>query len=107
MAENSMREYKFQDITGVKFYSNGTAEAWFNELALHSTALSLDLVHNAVIKAKLGPNYSIRVRNAPFKSQSSSIVSNSFDGFAMMFPMLMGLVLCITTPSFITFYIKV
>lgn len=107
LANDSLKEYKAQYITAADFFENGTSVAWFNGRAIHSAPLSLNLMHNAIVKSIVGESYSINVRNAPFATKSETSISTSTQGFAMMFPIFIGIVMSILSPSYILFYIKV
>lgn len=39
--------------------------AWFNNQPFHSAPLAVNMVHNAVLRARLGEDYGIRVANRP------------------------------------------
>lgn len=39
--------------------------AWFNNQPYHTAPLAVNLVHNAVLRARMGENYGIRVANFP------------------------------------------
>lgn len=107
LAEESLKEYKFQYLTAATFPTDGSILAWFNGQPLHAPPLSLNLLHNAMIKALFGEQFSINVINAPFKSDAKSYGSTGFDGFVIMFPIFVGIVMSILSPSYISFYIKV
>lgn len=61
--------------------------AWFNNQPFHTTALSINLIHNAMIKATLGPEYNIKVTNSPLpfrvESQMSMLMAGSNMGFQL------------------------
>lgn len=111
MAKTSVKKFKFQYLTAISFSDNGTIIAWFNNQALHSAALALDLVHNAIIKAFCGADHSIHVHNAPLKflpkNDSTPDIFENIDGFGYIFACLTGLVMSILSASYISYYIKV
>lgn len=110
IAKKSLREYNFQYLTGANVAPNGTIFTWFNNQAIHSAALALDLVHKALIKLYLGDEYSIEVTNAPLKFQPRNDTNpelKDVDSFGYSFSMGIGLVMSILSASYISFYIKV
>lgn len=59
-------EVNRQYVVGATIRSDGERiTAWFNNQPYHSAPLSVNMVHNAVVRAKLGELYSISVTNAP------------------------------------------
>lgn len=44
--------------------------AWFNNQPYHAAPLAVNLVHNAVLRARLGEDYGIRVTNSPMPFSS-------------------------------------
>lgn len=52
-------------MVGASVLQPGLITAWFNNQPLHAPPLSVNLVHNAVIRAHLGEDFSIDVTNAP------------------------------------------
>lgn len=111
MAKTSVKKFKFQYLTAISFNDDSTVIAWFNNQALHSAALALDLVHNAIIKAFCGGDHSIHVHNAPLKflpkNDSTPDIFENIDGFGYIFASLTGLVMSILSASYISYYIKV
>lgn len=111
IAKTSLREYNFQYLTAASIASNGTIIAWFNNQAIHSATLALDLVHNAVIKWLIGDDHSIRVSNAPLKflpsNDTTSPDISNVDTFGFSFAIAFGLIMAVLSASYIAFYIKV
>lgn len=60
-------------LSGMSLINDTEIIAWFNNQPFHASALSIDLVHNAMIKSKLGSEYSVHVSNhpLPFRIESS------------------------------------
>lgn len=84
--------------------------AWFNNQPFHAAPISLGLVHNATIQAKLGADYSIHVTNnpLPFRIESieaiiSSLAPNNI-GYQLgkNIPFALALIVSI----FVMFYVK-
>lgn len=112
LATTSMAAYRVQYLTAASFINNGTIIAWFNNQALHSASLALDLVHNAIIKASFGSDHNIHVTNAPlaFMTKNDSTPSNmpeSNDYFGESFTAVIGIIMSVLSASYISYYIKV
>lgn len=104
IAEKSLKEYNFQYVVAASD-RNGPIFAWFNNQAIHSAALALNLVHNAFIQSVLGDVYSIRVFNSPFKMAKSS---NDFEqDFIQLLLLAVGFTMSLLSGMYISFYIKV
>lgn len=54
-----------QYLVGATVSDANTITAWFNNQPFHAAPLSVGLVHNAVIRARLGEGYGIDVVNEP------------------------------------------
>lgn len=53
-------------VVGATIMENvNSITAWFNNQPFHSAPLAVNMVHNAVLRAKLGTDYGIRVANRP------------------------------------------
>lgn len=52
-------------VCGASMSDTGRVTAWFNNQPYHSVSVSVGLVHNALVRAQLGPDYQIDVSNAP------------------------------------------
>lgn len=62
-------------LAGLSLVNDTEIVAWFNNQPMHTTALSLTLIHNAMIKSTLGHEYSIHVTNFPLPFRIESTVS--------------------------------
>lgn len=62
-------------LAGLSLNNNSEIIAWFNNQPFHTTALSLGLAHNAMLKSTLGPEYSIKVSNWPLHFRVESTMS--------------------------------
>lgn len=107
-ARSSFKEYLFQYLVAASV-SNETIIAWYNGQPLHSAALSLDLVHNALIKMVFGDSYSIHVTNKPFPflPENNTIPVYHYDSFGGSFPIVIGIILLMISSSYVTYHIKV
>lgn len=111
LAQTSLKKYKFQYLTAISFNRSDTIIAWFNNQALHTASLALDLVHNAMMKTFCGDDHSIHVTNAPLKFQPKNDTTpdpfENIDGFGYLFASAAAIVMAILSASYIAFYIKV
>lgn len=110
MANSHSREFKFQYLVAASFLENNTIIAWFNNQAYHTAALTLSLVHNALVKDFFGSDHSIAVTNAPFKFIPKTDDNPEFeniDTFGFMFSLVVGSIWSVVSASYIAFYIKV
>lgn len=108
MAKTKLVELNVKLIGGMSLNNDSQIIAWFNNQPFHTSALSLNLLHNALIKWKLGSNHSIHVINhpLPFRIEAStglSMISNSI-GFelASFLPFIMAFV----SSFYVIFYVK-
>lgn len=109
MAQTSFKEYLFQYLAAASVLNNQTIIAWFNGQPLHFAALSLNLVHNALIKTILGDDYGIRVTNnpLPFSSENNTLSFGNYDFFGSTFPIVIGVVMTLLSASYVGYHIKV
>lgn len=111
IAQKSMKQYYFQYLTAATVLQNQTILAWFNGQAIHSAALALDLVHNALIKMTAGADYGIRVTNKPlpFLPNNDTTVPDTpdMDSFGYSFAITVGILMSVLSASYIGFYIRV
>lgn len=99
------REY----LAGLAFSVN-VYVAWFNPEPFHSTAISLNLAHNALIKSYLGSGYSISVTNKPFKFinkfEKGSVQLRDLTNLGFMLAIFITFAMAFTSSFYIIFYIK-
>lgn len=116
IANESLPDYKYHYLTAAEFSQNGVITAWYNQFAYHSAALSLDLVHNAIVKSVFGDEYSVRVTNAPLPldvphaetdSGSREIAEAMRAFFGLLFVFIIYIIMAIFSAKYITFYIEV
>lgn len=67
IAKSSPLKFGIHHLAAISFNGSDEIIAWFNNYALHSAPMALELVHNAVIKTFCGDFYSIRVINEPLE----------------------------------------
>lgn len=114
MANVSFPEYKFRYLTAASFTDNETIVAWFNELAFHSAPLSLNSVHNAIVKQLFGDDHSICLTNKPLPFLEGNyplngvIIWKIFDQvFAHFLSVIVYIVMSIYSTKYVMFYIEV
>lgn len=110
---NSIRKLNFEYLTATAALTNGTIIASFNNQFFHTAPLSLNLVHNAIVRV-IDPDFSITVMNAPFKYLLSPSASNGTDIadspisiFGISITIAIPVAMSIISASYIMFYIKV
>lgn len=84
--------------------------AWFNTEPFHSTAISLNLAHNALIKSEVGPDYSISVSNKPFefinKFEKGSVQLRDLTNVGFMLAVFISFAMAFVSSFYIIFYIR-
>lgn len=100
------REY----LAGIS-YRGGEAVAWFNTEPFHSTAISLNLVHNTLIKTYLGADHSISVTNKPFKfvnkfGVKDSVQLRDLTNVGFMLAIFISFAMAFVSSFYIIFYIR-
>ncbi|XP_055842779.1 LOW QUALITY PROTEIN: uncharacterized protein LOC129909731 [Episyrphus balteatus] len=84
--------------------------AWLNNQPLHSAPLTLNIIHNAMARALIGPDASITVTNSPLPiiwhdtSQSSS--GPSRESLAFEVAIIVGFCMCIVSAFYVIFIIR-
>lgn len=108
ISETSYKEYAFQHLAAANDFPNNTIIAWYNGQPLHAAALSLDLVHNALIKTMLGSDYGIHVTNQPlpYTPEKKSNIYH-YDNFESTFSYIIGIMMSVYSASYVTYLIKV
>lgn len=107
-ARTKLHQLDVQNLVGLSLNRNDEIVAWFNGYPYHSPTLSLDLVHNAIIRSKLGQQYSVHLSNFPLKFKVESAVglltgpNNMGFQLATNVPFAMAFV----SAFYVVFYIK-
>lgn len=83
---------------------NNTIIAWFNNQLYHTAPLTLNLVHNAVARAMVGADHSIRVINSPLPFISDPDKA-SIGGYILV--LNIGFAIAMVSAFYIMSYIKV
>lgn len=90
-------------------YENGTLIAWFNGQPLHTAPLSLNLLHNALLRSTIGEEYSLKVSNKPLpfttKSRMQMLAGGNNIGFQLATNV--GFAMAFVSAFYVMFYIKV
>lgn len=113
MGNESLQKYQSQYLTGASVLNSNAIIAWFNNQAYHSSAIALNMVHNAIIKVALEDKDSgIQVINKPFKfieenKTAADSISQSTNTFGFSFATVIIIAMSIYTSSYAMFYVKV
>lgn len=88
---------------------NETITAWFNNIPYHTAPLSLNLVHNAIVRALVSPDCSIEVINdpMPYASLTESGSGRKSRSRAFYAILAIALAMLIVSACYILFYIEV
>ncbi|XP_031638213.1 ATP-binding cassette sub-family A member 3-like [Contarinia nasturtii] len=100
-------------LAGLSFDSNSIVNdsifiAWFNGQLFHSAPLSLNLVHNAILKYKFGQNYSIQVTNwpIPFRPESKVMLTMNGNDLGSQLAMYISFAMAFIIALYIMFHIR-
>lgn len=104
LATKNMIETYRKYIIGATINNNASI-AWFNGQAYHSAPISLNLLHNTIIRTIFNDNYGINVINKPIFDEYSAKSEDSNIGFYLA--TYTGLVMTVITSFWIILYIKV
>lgn len=88
--------------------SGGSLIAWYNNQLFHTAPLSLNLIHNAILRAKLGSDYSIQVSNwpVPFKPESETLLTMNGDDMGNQLATRISFAMAFITAFYVIFYIR-
>lgn len=114
LGNESLPKYQSQYLTGASIMDSNGIIAWFNNQAYHSSAIALNMLHNAIIKVVLQDKDSgIQVINKPFKFIKENKTSSDNphqpigDNFGFSFAIVIIIGMSIYTSSYAMFYVKV
>lgn len=95
-------------LAGMSLDNNSQIIAWFNNQPFHTSALALDLVHNAMIKSKLGSEYSVKVSNKPlpFRVESTMSLLMASNNMGFQLATNISFAMAFVSSFYIMFYIK-
>lgn len=92
---------------------NETITSWFNSVPYHSLPMSLSLIHNAIVRATLGGDYSIHVINdpIPYTPESKKNAAKDKISPSTILAIFVVVVICVAmvyvSAFYIMFYIRV
>lgn len=88
--------------------NNSKIIAWFNNQPYHTSTLSLHLLHNAMIKSKLGQEFSIELSNHPFPFRLDSIaeIASADASLGFQLAISISIAMAFVSSLYIMFYIK-
>lgn len=112
MAEKYQVRINSQYLAAVSMDTvNGTESiiAWFNNQPFHTAPLTLNLVHNAIVRAFLGRDHSIRIINKPIPFTINSRINFLEAGNNLGFQLAsnVGFAMAFVAAFYVMFYIKV
>lgn len=103
LASDSTEAYSSRYIAGISNLGDESILVWFNNQMYHSSALALNLLHNALFDSK----FSIDVTNAPLKFPITSKQIPKNEDLGAFFAVIIGISLSFYASTFIMFYIQV
>lgn len=88
---------------------NDTITAFFNAEMLHAAPLSLNLIHNAIVRAYFDDNHSITVINEPLKytTQSQIVLIRLGTSFGYILSALLGFAMSFVSGFYVMSIVKV
>lgn len=89
--------------------AKNTITAWFNGQPYHSAPLSLNLIHNALIRATFGKDYGIEITNKPIQMKDDSLPDFVTSGsiYTTILASTLTFAMAFVTSFYIMFHIKV
>lgn len=108
LAKSILVRLNSQYLAGISINNNSEIIGWFNNQPFHTTALSLNLLHNAMVKSTLGTDYSIKVTNSPLPFRVESTMSMLMAGNNMGFQLATNISFSMAFVSsfYLMFYIR-
>lgn len=103
LARKNMPVVNSRYLFGMSIIEENQTIAWFNGKIVDTSALSLSLVHNAMVKAMLGKNFSIQVTEYPLPIQDDVKMSTHRTQFNNVGKLVVIIMLVI--PYLSSFYI--
>ena len=89
-------------------YENDSFVAWFNGQPYHTSPLSLNLLHNAILRTQLDEEHSIQVSNwpTPFRPESKALLTMQGDDMGSQLATNLSFVMAFTSALYVMFYIR-
>lgn len=108
MARTILVKLNFKLVGGISLNNDSRIIAWFNDQPFHTSALSLNLLHNAMVKSKLGPEHSIHVINhpLPFQIEASTGLSITLNSIGFELASFLPFVMAFVSSFYVIFYVK-
>lgn len=111
IAKTMLVRLNMQYLTGASIgtTSNDTVIAWFNNQPFHTAPLAVSLAHNAIVRAMLSNEHSIRVTNQPipFSIDSRLLMLNAGNNIGFQLASNVGFAMAFVGAFYIMFYVKV
>lgn len=94
----------FETINGSE-----TIVAWFNNQPFHTAPLAVNLVNNAVVRAALGSDHSIRIINkpVPFTIESQMKMLEAGNNIGFQLASNVGFAMAFVAAFYVLYYVKV
>lgn len=108
LAKTILVRLNSQYLAGMSIENNTDIIAWFNNQPFHTSALSINLIHNAMVRSTLGADYSIDVTNSPLPFRVESTMSMLMAGNNMGFQLATNISFSMAFVSsfYLMFYIR-
>lgn len=89
-------------------YSNHSFVAWFSNQLFHTAPLSLNVLHNAILRSQFGDDNSIEVSNwpIPFRPESKIHLSMNGNDMGSQLAKYISFAMAFTTALYVMFYIR-
>ncbi|XP_055297532.1 phospholipid-transporting ATPase ABCA3-like isoform X2 [Sitodiplosis mosellana] len=96
-----------RNLLGLSFENNSFI-VWFNGQPIHTSPLSLNLLHNAMLRAAIGEDHSIQVSNwpIPFRPESKALLTAYGDDIGSQLATNLSFVMAFASALYIMFYIR-
>lgn len=94
-------------LVGLSFENNSFI-AWFNNQLFHTAPLSLNLLHNAMLRSAIDDDHSIQVSNwpIPFRPESKVILTLNGNDMGSNLAKYISFAMAFTSALYIMFYIR-
>lgn len=107
-AEKDLLLVNSQHLVGIS-NNDRNIIGWFNNQPYHTMPLSINMIHNAMVKSKISTNHSISVINDPLpfllSSRADQMKEGAYIGFQLT--LYISFAMVFVSAFYIIFYIKV
>lgn len=109
LSETILVRINQQYLVGATVLGKNTITAWFNNQAFHTAPLSVGLIHNAIIRARMGSDYGIDVINEPMPYTADTRMEMIQLGGSMGFQLAVnvGFAMAFVAAFYVLAYIRV